>query len=225
MNRIPFTIYDFFAYLSSGSVLVVTIDYLFGFQWVIKKDMGPVLALLLIFLSYIAGHCVAHFSSPILEQLFVGTILKRPSLSLMGEKPKPFLAFLFPGYYKPLPIATQDRVWEQANARGFSGSGEALFIHAYAVVTKNEHAQKRLDEFRNLYGFSRNMAFVFLASAVLIFLSTFSSENPASIWWALISCGLGVTMLYRYLKFFRQFSYQLFITYAELDKPQTKEDN
>jgi hypothetical protein len=30
MDKIPFSVYDFFAYLSSGAVLVATVDYVWG---------------------------------------------------------------------------------------------------------------------------------------------------------------------------------------------------
>lgn len=220
MNRIPFTIYDFFAYLASGSVLVATIDYLYGYQWILRDEIRPVLVIILIFLAYVAGHCVAHFSSPILEQFFVGTVLKRPSRTLMGDAPNHFLRFIFPGYFKPLPSVTQERVRQQAQNRGFSGSGEALFLHAYATVTCDDKAQRRLDEFRNLYGFARNMAFVFIIAAILFCFGALRSENPTSIWYIVINGVLGFTMLYRYLKFFRQFSYQLLIIYAEFEKPK-----
>jgi hypothetical protein len=218
MSQIPFTIYDFFAYLSSGAVLVATIDYLYGYQWLLRDQLTPVLALFLIFLSYLVGHAVAHFSSPILEQFLIGKILKRPSLILMGEKAARILNRIFSGYYKPLPQGTQERIQKQAQGRGFTGSGESLFLHAYGLVTQSEQAQKRLDEFRNLYGFARNMALTLLVSAILLLFGHNDSNTPSVYWWAAIAGSLGLTMLYRYLKFFRQFSYQLFIMYAELER-------
>lgn len=219
MSKIPFTVYDVFAYLSSGSVVVASVDYLYGHQWLLQEKVPPVLAVFLLFLSYVVGHAVANFSAPVLEQFFVGVVLKRPSRTLMGEKPWGFLGRLFPGYYRALPEKTRERVREQATARGFDGSGEALFLHAYAVTTKEERTQQRLDEFRNVYGFARNMAFVFLLAAAVFCVGACFTDTPPNYWWAAIAAVLGVSMLYRYLKFFRQFSYQLLITYAELDRP------
>jgi hypothetical protein len=222
MKNIPFTVYDFFAYLSSGSVIVAAIDYLYGYQWLMQDEISTPLALLLIFLSYVTGHVVAHASSLLLENLFVDRILRRPSLTLMGDTSRRRLRFFFPGYYRALPKETQERVRAQARQRAFSGSGEALFMHIYGVVVQDESIRKRLDEFRNLYGFSRNLAFAFLAVALMFGLGTHWSDKPPSLWWSVIAVVIGLSMLYRYLKFFRQFSYLLFITYAELPRPNKK---
>ena len=219
MSRIPFTVYDFFAYLSSGFVVVATWDYVYGRQWLLENEIRPALALFLVFLAYIAGHAVAHFSSMVLENGFVAKALGRPSKTLMGEPAPPLLPKLFWLYYRPLPAKTRERIRAQAEARGFDGSGEALFLHAHSVATQDERVQARLDEFRNLYGFCRNMAFSFLAAAPILALGRCFSGEPSSYWWAFIAAGLGITMLYRYLKFFRQYSYQLLVSYAELPNP------
>lgn len=217
MNKIPFSVYDFFAYLSSGGLIVAAVDYLFGYQWLEQDKLGTPMAILLIFLAYITGHIVAHFSSLFLEQFFIGKILKRPSSSLMGKKPSKILGLLFPGYYRALPKETQERIWNQAKNREFTGSGESLFLHAYSITSKDEKAQKRLDEFRNLYGFSRNLTLSFLLVALLFIIAIIMKIQSINPWWPLISFVFGVALLYRYLKFFRQYSYQLFITYSELE--------
>ena len=85
---------------------------------------------------------MAHFSSLILEHFFIGKILKRPSSSLMGQKPSKILGILFPGYYRALPKEIQERIWNQAKNREFNGSGESLFLHAYSITSKDERATK-----------------------------------------------------------------------------------
>lgn len=215
MSRIPFTVYDFFAYLSSGSVIVAVIDYLYGYQWLQRDKQSVVVGLFLVFLAYIVGHLVAHFSSLVMEQAFVSKLLKRPTRTLLGEAPRRGIAWLFPGYYRRLPATTCERVREVARRRHFTGEGEALFLHALAIVKKDEKAMRRLEEFRNLYGFARNMTFSFLVAAVLLAIGTRWGGEPPSYWWAMGAAGLALSMLYRYLKFFRQFSYELFVTYSE----------
>lgn len=215
--KIPFTVYDFFAYLSSGSLLVAAFDYTFGYQWLLAPgQISAVLAIFLIFAAYLTGHLIAHFSSFLLEDIFVAKILKRPSHTLLGEAPPRFLKFIFPGYYKALPIERQTRVQQQAASRGVSSAGEALFQHAYAVVTQSEASLRRLDEFRNLYGFARNMTLALTVSATFLIIAHFKITPSLSPWWAILAALFALGLLYRYLKFFRQFSYQLLITYAEL---------
>lgn len=221
MTRIPFTAYDFFAYLSSGGVLVAAVDFLYGYQWLLEEGLSAPTVLLLLFLSYLAGHVVAGASSPLLEQIFVGRLLKRPSLVLLRESSNGLLVRLFPGYYRPLPSSTRQRIAHQAASRGFTGEGEALFAHAYGIVTADPAAQARLDEFRNLYGFARNMALALLVVALLFVAGVEATPRSQTTQWAAVAAFLGVAMLYRYLKFFRQYSYQLLLAYAELEHPSS----
>jgi hypothetical protein len=219
MEKIPFTVYDFFAYLSSGAVWVLTADYMLGFGLLGRERITPVLAVMLIIFAYVCGHIVAHFSSFILEHMIVARLLKRPSSILMGELPRwRLLRLAFPGYFRALPQPTQRSVVAQAESRGVQSTGEALFLHAYAIVTANATLQARLDDFRNQYGFARNMSFAFLTSAIAILAAHDLGYHPVRYRWALLSALAGVALFYRYLKFFLQFSYELFLRYAELPR-------
>ena len=91
---------------------------------------------------------------------------------------------------------------------------DALFLHVYAAVTREKDAQERLDQFRNLYGFSRNVAFAFFVSAVILLVGDAWGSAGAGYGWATGSALLGIGMLYRYLKFYRQFTFELFLRYA-----------
>ena len=84
MDKIPFTVYDFFAYLSSGAVLVATADYIWGLGLLANKEVSPILGVALIILAYVTGHIIAHFSSWLLEQTIVHRVLKSPSVLLLG---------------------------------------------------------------------------------------------------------------------------------------------
>ena len=220
MDKIPFSVYDFFAYLSSGAVLVATADYIWGLGLMARPDIGAVLGVALVIITYVVGQTVAQFSSFFLEQIVVHRLLKRPSSLLMGSKPsfKPF-KWIFPNYHRPLATSTQEKVRKQAAARNCTAADEGLFQHAYPVVTANERAQARLDDFRNLYGFARNMAFAFLVAAGSIAIAYRFGHQPVRVRWAALALVAGLTMFYRYLKFFRQFSYELFLRYAEMPMP------
>jgi hypothetical protein len=217
VEKIPFTVYDFFAYLSSGAVWVLTADYVLGFGLLDRDKVSPMLAVVLIIFTYVCGQIVAHFSSFILEQTVVARLLKRPNTILMGEQARLRLfRWVFPGYFRALPKPTQQRVLAQAQVRGVQSTGEALFLHAYPIVSANGALQARLDDFRNQYGFARNMSFAFLTSAITILMAHRFGYHPVRFRWALLSGLAGIALFYRYLKFFRQFSYELFLRYAEL---------
>jgi hypothetical protein len=220
MEKIPFSVYDFFAYLSSGVVWLLTADYILRLGLLQKDSVSPVLAVALILFSYVCGHIVAHFSSFIFEHFAVGRILKRPNVILLGEKPHWIVfAWVCPNYFRALPKHTQERVVAQAESRGAKGTGEALFLHAYPVVSAVSSVQSRLDDFRNQYGFARNMSFAFVTSAIALLIAHFVSPHPVRLRWALLSGFTGIVLFYRYLKFFRQYSYELFLRYAELPRP------
>lgn len=221
MDKIPFSVYDFFAYLSSGAVWVLTADYVLGIGLLKQKDVPVVLAVALVIFAYVCGHIVAHFSAFTMEQLFVGRLLKRPASILMGEAPRwrP-LKWAFANYFRAFPPQTQNRVREQAETRGAAGvTREALFLHVYSVVTCNNAAQARLDGFLNQYGFARNMSFALMVSAVTTLVAHHLAFHPVRYRWAVLSAVASVALFYRYLKFFRQYSYELFLRYAELAGP------
>jgi hypothetical protein len=220
MDKIPFSVYDFFAYLSSGAVWVLTADYVLGLGLLNQKDVSAILGVALVIFAYVCGHIVAHLSSFTMEHIVVGRLLKRPNAILMGGKPRiRLLRWTFVNYFRPLPAHTQNRVKEQAEARGAaSAAGEALFLHAYPVVTSNNAIQARLDDFRNQYGFARNMSFALLVSAITILIAHRLAFHPVRLRWAVLSAVAGVALFYRYLKFFRQYSYELFLRYAELPR-------
>ncbi len=222
MDKIPFSVYDFFAYLSSGAVVLTTVDYVWGLGVLERKEVGPLLAIALVILAYVTGHVVAHFSSFLFEHIIVKRILKRPLALLLGEKPRWIvLAWIFPNFHRAFPENTQNRIREQATARGCRAEGEGLFLHAYSVMTANERLQARLDDFRNQYGFARNMSFAFLVSAIAIAATHLYGAHPVRLRWSLLAAFAGGSLFYRYLKFFHQYSYELFLRYAESSRAST----
>lgn len=222
MDKIPFSVYDFFAYLSCGTVVLVTADYVMGLGLLNRDKVAPVFAVFLVVVAYVCGHIVAHFSSFFFEHVAIGRVLKRPNALLFGEPPRRGLSWIFPNYCRPFPTTTIERVRKQLESRGVSTTGEAAFLHAYAVVTATAERQQRLDAFRNQYGFHRNMCFAFGISAIAITAAHLVGPHPVRWRWAVLAAGVSVALFYRYLKFFRQFSYELFLRYAEWTRPGTE---
>jgi hypothetical protein len=222
LDKLPFGVYDFFAYLSAGGVLLLTIDYVWALGMLSMKDMTPVLGIALIVLAYVTGHAVAHLSSWIFEQTVISRILGRPTDRLLGASPRLRIwGWLFPGYHRPLPANVQQRVKDQAQSRNCFVQDEGLFLHAFPLVTQNEKYQARLDTFLNLYGFARNMAFSLLAAAISIAIAHWYGPHPVRLRWSVLASIGAASMFYRYLKFFRQYSYELFVRYAELPRAES----
>ncbi len=219
MDRIPFDPYDFFGYLASGLVVIVGMDLVFGFPHVLGQEFKVVESGVLILAVYVVGQVIATPAKAILEDMVVGRILGRPSVNLFkGEKPF-LLGLLFPGYYQSLPEQTRKRILDRAESEGVSVTGEALFLHVrYSpVIRDDQKLMEKLSNFLNKYGFNRNVSFSALLVGSALVVKTWASTagEPDLLRYAVVSLVAGVLLFYRYLKFFRQYSYEMFNTYAQ----------
>lgn len=216
MHKLPFSLYDFFGYLASGFLLILTLDYVSPGEWIMREHQSIVLTIFWAILSYIVGQILAGPAAWLLERNLVGKWLKRPNVNLFQDPPKACRVTFFPGYFTPLPSVTRERVREKARAAGVSESGEGLFVLAFGKVKADKEALARLNTFLNLYGFCRNIAFTSLVCFVVLALGSWKYNLVGNLPWIFASMLCAVGMFYRYLKFFRQYSYELFITYASL---------
>jgi hypothetical protein len=220
MDKIPFSVYDFFGYLAAGFVLLAGSVAAFAGDDLLNHNPSVIVSILLVVVAYVAGQVIANVAGFLIESKLVADGLGRPTKHLFGvggEK----LSRLLPGYYRPLPATTQARVLERAQARaGITAADEGLFFHCHALVKKEPVALERLNTFLNLYGFCRNvcLALAIVAPALVlgIVLGTAETGKIGPGWWAAGAAIGAVGMFYRYLKFFRQYGVELFTTYAEL---------
>jgi len=85
-------------------------------------------------------------------------------------------------------------------------------------------AEERLSSFLNLYGFTRNLILAGFLSSLILLIGSFRDIwskprifHPDTLGWSLASIAIAVVMLYRYLKFFRLYTVEVFRTYAVID--------
>ncbi len=221
MDRFPFDPYDFFGYLASGLLIVVGMDLVLGFPNVLGRELKAFDTAVLIIAIYIAGQLVATPAKALLEDGIVDKILGRPNVNLFRAKKPRIRGLLFPGFYKPLPSAIRVRVHANATQEGASASGESLFLHVrfHPQIRKDEQLMARLTGFLNKYGFARNLGFTCLVVGIALLAKQRIGPVPGTAdiarygWTALV---VGILLFYRYLKFFRQYSYEMFNTYAAL---------
>ncbi len=218
IDKIPFGLYDFFGYLASGLLIVVGMDVVFGFPQILSRDLTIIESAVLILGVYVAGQAVATPAKLILEDGLVDKVLKRPSVNLFRTK-RPFVRrFLAPGYYQQLPENGRRKVLDRAENEGVTGTSEELFLHVrYSPeIRDNEAVMNRLNRFLANYGFARNLAFTSLVVGLVILVAPRFLENPDPKLgkYGVAALVAGVLLVYRYLKFFRQYSYEMFNTYA-----------
>ena len=216
MPKVPFSAYDTFGYLATGLVALVGMELIAGFPKILDADLNIVRGALLLLGTYVAGQIVATPAKAVLETLLVAHVLGRPNVNLLkGQKPR-VRGFLFPGFYEPLPTSTRERVQAKARANDVPVEGEALFLHArYRPETRqDDKLMERLDAFLRQYGFSRNLSFTCMTAGIGLLARGVSGTSPFMASEAAAALVVGLALLYRYLKFLRQYCYELFNAFA-----------
>lgn len=218
MNRLPFDPYDFFGYLASGLVVILGMNVVLGFPQVLGADLRPVETLFLLLAVYVTGQITASPAKALLEDAIVGRVLGRPAMNLLAIRPSPFWSRLFPGYYHAWADRARDRLLARCAAEGVDAAdaGEPIFLHVRfrPEIRTDTSLMKRLDEFRNKYGFCRNLSFVTLIVGIVMVTRYWFEPRPELLQYGVTALAAGIMLFYRYLKFLRLYTFELFNTYA-----------
>lgn len=215
-QKIPFTSYDFWAYLSAGFMLLFAVDQAAGAHLLMREQWTLAQGVMAASVAYAVGQQVASASSWLYEKLLVGKVLGYPRDILFGNTTA-WSGFqkLLPGYFAPLPAETQKAVLEKGSKVGVNKPGEALFWPAHVYGRGTPTVVVRLDNFLNLYGFCRNTALVGLIDAAVLYWAYLQPKGPPEyLLWARISLVMSLGMTLRYLKFYRHFALEVFTTWA-----------
>lgn len=216
MEKFPFTNYDFWAYLSAGFLFLVAIDQATGSHLLMRDQWTFVQTAIAFSLAYVVGQIVASASSFLFETLLVGKFLGHPRDVLFGQQKAPTcLRLLLPRYFESLSEVTQKSAIERGQKVGADKSMATLFWAAHAYGRSDTLVSIRLDNFLNLYGFCRNVAFVAFVDAAILYWSYLQPMAPPEhLLWSRLALLAGVGMTLRYLKFFRHFAVEAFTSYA-----------
>lgn len=220
MDKLPFTVYDFFACLSSGLVLLAGIAAAFMGSDGWARTPSTVVSLVLVVVVYAAGHLVANVSGFLYERLAVRGWLGAPTRNLMAEEPAGGVsARLFPGFHGRLPEGLRRRIHSRASASGIGESAEELFMAAFAAVRSDALTYTRLSTFLNLYGFCRNVSLASLIAAVALAAGSLAGTAYTGTlitpgWWALGAFVIALGLFYRYLKFYRLYACEVLAAYG-----------
>lgn len=214
MERLPFSVYDFFGYLAAGAVLLAALDLGFFDANHVSDDPSLIGGILAILAAYIAGQLVASVASTLLESGLVARVLGRPTRALT-EPAAGWRARLFAGYFVPLTADMRERLRERVRSRaGRELADEELFWHCYPLARERPTTAPRLATFLNLYGFSRNIATAAAIAGLLLAAASLFADPPGGIgWWIAAASLVSVGMTYRYLKFLRLYSVEVFTGY------------
>ena len=89
-----------------------------------------------------------------------------------------------------------------------------LTIRYAPEVLGSERLISKIDAFRDMYGFNRNVSFSLLFAALCFAIAGHIKGSRPLVHFAIAALVAGTLLFYRYLKFFRQYSYELFNSYA-----------
>ena len=223
-QKFPFSTYDFWGYLSAGFLLLFVVDQVAGTFLLMRETWTIVQGIIAVSCAYVAGHLVASMSSWLFERIVVGMFLGYPS-NVLFKQPKAwkFVQKMLPGYFQPLPEETQLAALNRAKQKGVLLPGQALFGAAYVQIKGVSSVAVRLANFLNMYGFCRNIAFVALLDAALLYWSYLRPHGaPNHLLWSRIALFVSVGMFIRYLKFFRHYAVEVFSSYAYPIDPDKK---
>ena len=218
-NYFPFTDYDFYAYLTSGVLALSVVDYSFNnASLLMRSDWSFVQIVAAVALAYVTGHIMAMLSHPLLETFVVNKVIAKPIRLQLGLKNpnwfERFIGLLVGRYYEPMPEGTRESILSAAReslgrAADAPIDAEEVFQQGFRKTFSLESVRTRLDDFRNQYGFCRNIAFVALASGILIVWRVHEINLPHVDLVIIGSFALFFGMLVRFVKFLASFQYEV----------------
>lgn len=212
----PFTNYDFYAYLTSGGLLFVAIDYtLNDAAFLTKTDWSFVQIVIAVAAAYVGGHIVATFAQALLESIIAAKLIAKPIQLQLGFKQptriEKLVGSLVGRYYEPLPEATRSTII-QATATALKKpveevtNAEDIFQVGFRKSIDVDGARSRIDDFRNQYGFCRNISFVGFIGALLLSWKAWTSAYSNFDWALAVAASLvSIVMFIRFVKFLASF--------------------
>jgi hypothetical protein len=212
-SRIPFTDYDFYAYLVSGMSLLFVLDLSFNEGTLLSPSARIVHFILASVIAYILGQLLASASAVFLETVFVNRFLGHPVDVQLGVTQKRLaLAKALGGrFYRPFSPALRQIIDDKIGADpvGHKLAPYDKYELAYARVRTNSDTAGRLEVSRNQYTFARNIA---LAAFLDMLLFIYMAWQGVEWGWVAVSASLIVAagMTHRFLKFYSTFYAQIF---------------
>jgi hypothetical protein len=219
MKELPFDPYDFFGYIASGLVLVTLAQLIFGFPKVFGADLKLFDTAVIILAVYVAGQLVAGPAKLLFEDLLVHGLLQSPTRNLLRSDAPLALKIFFPGFYTPLPPLVRAQIATKLSPLDAQQKNvEEIFlkIRYSPDVLRNDRLMAKIDMFRDQYGFARNVSFSLLFAAICLSVAGHSRADRTLVHYAISASIAGILLLYRFLKFYRQYSYELFNSYAQM---------
>lgn len=230
-NWFPLTNYEFYAYLTTGMIVVAAADRAFmGSVLANEASWKVVYAVFWTAIAYLIGHIVAMPSSALLEHWLAKRVLRDPSAIILGLEEKRLRERCFGTVvgareYEPFPKDFRSGILTKiAGVLKVSESAvepEAAFQCAFAQARSITDSATRMDNFLNQYGLCRNVSFASaLAAGFLAWFACQTGERLDTI----LAIGAGVLalgMFARFIKFYAAYTREVFRGFDKAYPPAT----
>lgn len=223
-----FSLYDFLGFIIPGYLVLGSLIFLFVPLPTIRAALDSVEpykyigSFATILIAYGAGHLVSQVASLVGERLLIGKWLGYPSENFFHTQPG---VRLFKDYRRPYAEAFA-KEWKQRYEATLGGAfhHREAFLNAFHYV--KEHSRQtleRLNTFIAIYDFARNtaLAMVVIAMGAGIQALRLGGGNYVAI--AGVALLTAVLFFYRYLKFFRHYTDEVFRTFHVLSQARRQE--
>lgn len=211
----PLTDFDFWAFLTSGAVLLAAADRVLGLGWLDRENWTVVQFGVAVAVAYVTGHVIAEAASRLLEGALVHRLLGTPATHLLSDQPdRPAGRWLYSGYFKPVAPELRVRIERRAAREDPPIERDAIYASAYVLARRDQLASGRLAVFQNQYSMCRNVSLACLLAAPALAIGGTHTGRTADLWWAAAALVVAAVMLIRFLKYYRLFSVEVLNTYA-----------
>jgi hypothetical protein len=221
-NYFPFTDYDFYAYLTSGGLLLSVLDFAFNNALLLTRpNWSFVQIVMIIAAAYVTGHIIATFAQLAIETFVVSKLIAKPIKLQLGFKEPNLLeriiGLLVGRYYGPMETSVQKKVRSEARTTLSKEDDESLnveeiFQAGFQKSFSISGARSRIDGFLNQYGFCRNIAFVALVSTIILICRAYQTDLPYEALLIIASFIVFIGMFIRFVKFLASFQAEVIRT-------------
>ena len=222
----PFTSYEFYAYVAAGIIVIAAVDYSFaGATLSGRPEWSAAQAVFWILATYLVGQLIAAPSSAVLEHWIARKIFLPPIevalRTTSRRKRELFVAYVF-AYreYSPLPAPMTEKIRQKACSHlGISSeelTAESIFEIAFSIARSNSDTDARLDQFLNLYGFSRNICFSAFVATLCLGIRAYHEPDRLTLLLLIGTAILCIGMYGRFVKFYAAYSRDVLRTYSAM---------
>lgn len=216
----PLTSYDFYAYLTSGMVVLAAADHAFlASELASQADWKVVVAVFWAAIAYLIGHIIAIPSSAIFEHLIAKRVLQDPSAVILGLQRQRWREHCFGAIvgareYEPFPpdyrAGIVAKLARQLNVAESCLEADSAFQCAFSHARSIPDSAARMDSFLDQYGLCRNVSFASVVATVFLTMFACETGNRTDILLAVGAAVLAIGLFIRFIKFYAAYTREVF---------------